>query len=71
MTIRLIHGSTYTRVYTVSVKMAIKKGKYLNFGHSAHATNENDLTDVGLADLCVLHGLVARVDALLDQVTNN
>ena len=51
--------------------MAIKKGKYLNFGHSAHATNENDLTDVGLADLCVLHGLVARVDALLDQVAND
>lgn len=44
---------------------------YLHFWHPGHATDKNDFSDVGLGDFCVLHGLVARLDRLLDQITDN
>ena len=48
-----------------------EKIAHLHFGHSGHATDENDLANVSLGDLCVLHGLVAGLDCLLDQVAHN
>lgn len=45
--------------------------KYLNFGHSAHSSDKDDFSDVGLAYFGILHGLVTRFDGLLDQIADN
>ena len=43
----------------------------LHLGHPGHASNQDDLSNVRLAHLGVLHGLVAGVHCLLDEIAHD
>ena len=53
------------------IRLKINRGGNQTFLVPAHAADQEDVSNVRLADLCVLHGLVARIHGLLDEVAND
>merc|ERR1711953_1063392 len=40
-------------------------------GHPAHSTDQDDLSNITLDDFGIFHSFVARINTLLDQITDN
>merc|ERR1719483_1774113 len=43
----------------------------LHLGHSGHTSNKDNLANIRLGNLSILHGFNARINSFLDQISNN